>query len=118
MTLKLHAATSGIHWNHPRIEVATLLQFLPVAAGRKTVPQDPNGIGGTIHPNDMTVTLELLRIGGTATLTHYLVSFCQTVFHQRLGHRRFGTLRLDLPLTARRHTHQPNHCSAILPQAQ
>ena len=31
----------GIHWNHPR-EVATLLQFLPVAAGRKTVPQDPN----------------------------------------------------------------------------
>lgn len=38
----------------------------------------------------MTITLELLRIGGTATLTHYLVSFCQTVFHQRLGHQRLG----------------------------
>ena len=38
----------------------------------------------------MTITLEPLRIGGTATLTHYLVSFCQTVFHQRLGHRRLG----------------------------
>ena len=81
---------SGWKGEHPRIEVATLLQFLSVAAGRKTVPQDPNGIGGTIHPNDMTITLELLRIGGTATLTHYLVSFCQTVLHQRLGHRRLG----------------------------
>jgi Fatty acid hydroxylase len=38
----------------------------------------------------MTIASEFLRIGGTAALTHYLVSFCQTVFHQRLGHRRLG----------------------------
>jgi hypothetical protein len=38
----------------------------------------------------MTIASEFLRIGATAALTHYLVSFCQTVFHQRLGHRRLG----------------------------
>jgi hypothetical protein len=52
--------------------------------------ENSRGIGGTIHHIDMTIASEFLRIGGTAALTHYLVSFCQTVFHQRLGHRRLG----------------------------
>ena len=31
-----------------------------------------------------------LVLGSVAASTHYLLSFCQTVFHRRLGHRRVG----------------------------
>jgi len=34
--------------------------------------------------------LELALICATAALTHLLMSFCQTFFHYRLGHRRLG----------------------------
>jgi hypothetical protein len=34
--------------------------------------------------------LEFALICGTAALTHLLMSFCQTFFHYRLGHRRLG----------------------------
>jgi hypothetical protein len=36
------------------------------------------------------ILLGVLLIVGTAVLTHYLVSFCQTVLHWQLGHRRLG----------------------------
>ncbi len=39
---------------------------------------------------DLKFAFAFVLLGSVAASTHYLMSFCQTVFHRHLGHRRLG----------------------------